>query len=354
MRIVQLNPYHYPYRGGIEHRIHETGKRLARRHEVIVLTSRLEGTEEVEEIDGYTVRRLPSKFMKLYNPPFVSTPGVLEALNELKPDLVDFHYRWAPSYTKAMCRYDGRWVFTFHNTYGEGQGITKLASVINDRRFCRHIRDRRVVCVTDFIKRDLMSRGFREDLLDVAPLGADLADRHGPDEGFVLFTGRLVGTKGLPHLIRAMEQVDGRLVIMGSGPDRDKLEALSRKLGLTGKIEFIGHVDEGTKTKFMSSCSVFAMPSLYESFGLAVAEAMSWGKPVVASRVGGLPEVVGDGGILIPPKDPGALAGALSSLLSDDGKRRELGAKARTHIRKFDWDVIAQDLEKVYLKAARE
>jgi glycosyltransferase involved in cell wall biosynthesis len=354
MRIVQLNPYHYPYMGGIEHRVHEVCKHLSRRHEVVVLTAQLDGAKEVEEIDGYTVRRLPSRFLNIYNPPFVSTPGVLEALNGIEPDLVDFHFRWAPSYTRAMTEYDGRWVFTFHNTFGEGKGIIGAASTVNDSLFARHIRDRRVICVTDFVKRDLLSRGFDEAQLDVVPTGVHLAEGNGHDDGFVLFAGRLVGTKGLPYLIKAMAQVDGRLVIMGSGPDRDRLESLTGRLGLEDRVQFTGQVDEDTKQRLMSSCSVFAMPSLFESLGLAAAEAMSWGKPVVATQVGGLPEIVGDGGILVPPKDPPAMAGALNLLLSDREKRREVGAKARAHMRKYDWNIVARDLEKVYLRAAEE
>lgn len=107
MRVVLLNPFHYPYMGGIEHRLHEVSCRLASKHEMIVLTSQLPGTPEEEERDGYRIVRLPSKFTDIYNPPFVTTPGVLEALEGLDPDVVDFHYRWAPSYNKAIKRYRG-------------------------------------------------------------------------------------------------------------------------------------------------------------------------------------------------------------------------------------------------------
>ncbi len=354
MRIVQLNPYHYPYMGGIEHRLHEVARRLSPRHEVIVLTSRLPGTKEEEVIDNYMVRRLPSTYINLYNPPYVQTTGILDTLRDLDPDLVDFHYRWAPTYTKAMRRYEGRWVFTFHNTFGEGSGPLRALSIINDAIFCRWIRDRRVICVTRFIKDDLRSRGFRDNLLEVVPTGVEVA-RTVPSEGdFVLYIGRLVGTKGLRYLLEAMKWVDSRLIICGSGPEMGRLEDLAYRLKMGGKVKFTGQVDEATKESLMSSCKLLVMPSLYESLGLASVEAMAYGKPVVASAVGGLPEVVGEGGITVPPRDPRLLAQAINRLLNDDALRAEKGRRARNQAQRYSWESIIKELERIYLRAANE
>ena len=124
-------------------------------------------------------------------------------------------------------------------------------------------------------------------------------------------------------------------------------------LGLADKVVFTGHVSEEEKRRLMASCKVFAFPSMFESFGLAAAEAMAYGKPVVASNVGGLPEVVGDGGILVPPASPQELAAALDRLLKDDGLRHELGRRARDHIRPFSWDNIAAKIERIYLEEAK-
>lgn len=354
MRVVLLNPFHYPYMGGIEHRLHEVSCRLAGKHEMIVLTSQLPGTPEEEERDGYRIVRLPSKFTDIYNPPFVTTPGVLEALEGLDPDVVDFHYRWAPSYTKAMKRYRGKWVFTFHNTYGEGHGLNRIPSLINDALFCRIIRKRRVICITEFIKGDLLKRGFDPALLDVIPPGIEVPPVVGTEGDYILFIGRLVGTKGIPYLIKAMDQVDGPLIVVGDGPERERLESVVRKAGVGEKVTFTGRVSEERKIELLSNCMVFAMPSLFESYGLAVAEAMSYGKPVVASRVGGLPEAVGDGGVLTPPKDSKAIAAALNQLLKDNEVREATARRAREHILRFSWDNIVQDVEAAYRRVAEE
>lgn len=354
MRIVQLNPFHYPYMGGIEYRLHEVAKGLSAKHEMIVLTSQLAGTAAEEERDGYRIIRLPSKYHGSYNPPYVVTPGVLEALERLEPDVVDYHYRWAPSYTKAIRRYNGKWVFTFHNTYGEGEGLGRAVSLVNDRLFCRHIRDRRVICITEFIKNDLLRRGFREDLLDVVPHGIDLQAGEGSEGDYILFLGRLVGTKGLPYLVKAMSKVDGKLVIVGDGPERERLEQLAASQGIGERIEFTGRVSTERKAELLSSCKVFVMPSLFESYGIAVTEAMIWGKPVVASKVGGLPEVVGDGGILVPPRDSDALAGALNTMLGNDALRRSYAQAARRHMQRFSWPTVINDLEAIYRRAAED
>jgi glycosyltransferase involved in cell wall biosynthesis len=321
---------------------------------MIVLTSQLPGTPSEEEQDGYRIVRLPSKYLNIYNPPYVSTPGVLEALEALSPDVVDFHYRWAPSYTRAIKRYRERWIFTFHNTYGEGQGLGRVMSVVNDALFCRLIRKSRVICITDFIKGDLVKRGFNPENLDVVPPGIDLAEGEGKEGDYILFVGRLVGTKGLPYLVRAMPSVDSRLVIVGDGPERASLERLASASGVGDRIEFTGRVSEERKTELLAGCKAFVMPSLFESYGLAAAEAMSWGKPVIASKVGGLPEVVGDAGILVPPRDSAALAAALNALVSDDRTRHERGLRGREYIRRYAWDNVIKDLETIYRKVAEE
>ncbi|HUL39353.1 MAG TPA: glycosyltransferase family 4 protein [Methanomassiliicoccales archaeon] len=351
MRIVQLNPYYYPFMGGIEHRIHHMSKRLARSHDVTVVTSRLEGTKEEERMDGYRVLRLKSKFFGDYNPPYVSSEGVLEALRGLRPDIVDFHYRWAPSYTRQVMRYDGKVVFTYHNTFGEGQGAMRVMSYLNDWSFMRKMRSfERVVCISEFVKNDNARHGFPMERMTVVPNGVEMPADSPQDLGFILSLGRIVHTKGLEYLIEAMRGLDAKLIIAGGGPEKEKLEALSRHHGLEGKVEMLGRVSEERKNELFATCSFFVMPSLFESYGIAAAEAMSYGKAVVATNVGGLPEVVADCGVLVPPRDPMALAKAIASLLEDEGRRIDLGRKARARASKYSWDRVAELQEQVYLE----
>lgn len=350
MRIVQVNAFHYPYRGGIEHRVHHIAKRLAEKHEVIILTSQLPDTASTEIMDRYTVRRLPSKQVNIYNPPYIKTPGLLDELKKLQPDVVDFHYRWAPTYNKAARHYSGKKVFTYHNTYGEGVGLTKIPSIFNDFFWSKRLKQfQKIVCVSEFVRQDLIAREFSPEQLVTVPNGIDMPPEMTiSDDNFILFVGRLVGTKGLPYLLRAMKTVDSKLVICGGGPDLDKLQRLTGKLGLKDKVKFPGRVSEQEKHKLFSSCSLFVLPSIYESFGIAAAEAMSYGKPIIASNVGGLPEVVNGGGLLANPKDPDDLAKQITFLLNDPEKRKLLGIKAKEIASGYTWDSSAEQMEKVY------
>jgi glycosyltransferase involved in cell wall biosynthesis len=349
VRILQLSPYHYPFLGGIEHRIHHLSKRLARSNEVIVVTSRLDGTEREEEMDGYRVVRLDSRFIDIYNPPFVSSKGVLAALERLEPDIVDFHYRWAPSYTRQALKHEGKMVFTYHNTFGEGEGALRALSYLNDWAFMRRMhRFDKVICISEFVRKDNAKHGLPMEKMVVVPNGVELPSRPSREEDFILSLGRMVHTKGLEYLVRAMHQVDMKLVMAGVGPEKERMVTLAKSQGIEDRVEILGRVSEDLKDELFATCKLFVMPSLFESYGIAAAEAMSYGKAVVATDVGGLPEVIGDCGALVPPKDSQALADEINLLLDNDELRRELGARALDRARSFSWDRVAKMQEDVY------
>jgi glycosyltransferase involved in cell wall biosynthesis len=350
MKVVEVNAFHYPYMGGIEHRIHHLSRRLGQQHQVTVLTSRLPGTAEKERMDNYDVVRLESKFVNLYNPPHVITKGILEAIEELDPDIVDFHYRWSGTYNKAARGYEGAKTFTFHNTFGEGVGALRPLSIINDELWKKHLlRFKMIICVSEFVKNDLISRGFEPDRLSVVPSCIEMPAQRNQVEGdYILFVGRLVATKGIPYLLEAMKEVDSRLIVCGEGPARSSLERMAARLDLGKKVTFEGRVSEERKADLLAGCKMLVMPSIFESLGLAAAEAMSYGKPVVASNSGGLPEVVGNGGLVVPSKDPKRLTEAINKLLRDDGLRFELGTVAKRRAAQYSWDLAAERIEKIY------
>ncbi|MBM4237863.1 MAG: glycosyltransferase, partial [Euryarchaeota archaeon] len=125
-------------------------------------------------------------------------------------------------------------------------------------------------------------------------------------------------------------------------------ERLASELGVAGKVTFMGRVSEETKRQLQSKCKILVMPSTIEAYGIVAAEGMSYGKPVVASRIGGLPEVVGDCGMLTEPRDSRSLEEAINSLLSDGDLRRRIGEKARRRAMEFSWDKAADAMERVY------
>ncbi len=354
MKVVDVNPFFYPFVGGIEHRMHLIAKEMVSRgHDVTIVTGQLEGTElnEVSEY-GYKIVRLPSKFINLYNPPYISSTGLLETLNEIDADIVNFNYRWAPSYSKDMRRYAGKKVFTFHNMWGEGVGLQHYASVISDRLFKRTLDTfDHIISVSDYVRSDLIGRGFPSDKVTTA---TPCLDRYpeitGEEDDFILYVGRLVRTKGLDYLVKAMQDVDTKLIICGKGPDMERLKKKIERYGVSDKVELKGWVSEEEKDHYMSRCKLFVMPSLYESYGLAALEILSYGKLVICTNVDGLPMTVQDGGLYVKPKDSFDLADAINSALSNDPLRHKLGRNARTIAMKQNVTATVDVIEEVYRK----
>ncbi|MBI5598229.1 MAG: glycosyltransferase [Deltaproteobacteria bacterium] len=173
---------------------------------------------------------------------------------------------------------------------------------------------------------------------------------------FVLGTvGRMTETKGQRHLLSAFAEVAGkipglRLVVAGEGPDAGSLKELAEGLGISGKVAFLGFRSD--VRELLSGLDVFVFPSLAEGLPLALLEAMAAGLPVVASSVGGIPEVFGgcDMGRLVPAKDPQALAVAIMEIysLGEEGRNR-MGQAAKGRVfEAFTHKTMCRSLTDVY------
>jgi L-malate glycosyltransferase len=148
---------------------------------------------------------------------------------------------------------------------------------------------------------------------------------------------------------RVRERRRARLILVGDGPERPRIEALARELGVAEHVHFIGELDD--VRGLLSVADVFLLPSAQESFGLAALEAMACGAPVVASRVGGLPEVITDGltGFLRHPEDHAGMAGAVLDLLDDRSRRERIAHLARASVvDRFDEDRVVPMYEALY------
>ena len=146
-----------------------------------------------------------------------------------------------------------------------------------------------------------------------------------------------------------------RLRIAGRGKDGERVRAAARALDIDRNVELIGPVDDAKRAELLAGARVFVMPSRFEGFGMAAAEAMAAGVPVVTSNAGSLPEVVDPprGGVVVPAGDAAAMAAAVDSLLRDPAERRRLSESSRVSAQRFRWDNIAdQHLE--FLKAIQQ
>lgn len=177
----------------------------------------------------------------------------------------------------------------------------------------------------------------------------------------VLTVGRLVERKGIRYLIDAMkllpEDLNAELVIVGGGPLKTELEAYIREKGQGLRVKFAGKVSEQELVDYYRKASVYAQPAIFDSrgdtemLGVVMLEAMHYGVPVVASNVGGIPDVVQDGetGLLVPQKDPKALALAIEKLLGDQKLADKMASNARKQLDvNFSWDNILDIILKAY------
>jgi glycosyltransferase involved in cell wall biosynthesis len=164
--------------------------------------------------------------------------------------------------------------------------------------------------------------------------------------------GRLATHKDPLTLLEAVARmrVPASVVLVGDGPLRGTVERRIRRLGLAANVTVTGFVSRAQVAAHLAHADVLALPSRYEELGTAIVEAMAMGVPVVASRAGGIPEVVDDGrtGQLVPPGDPRALAAALDGLLSDPVRRAEMAAAAIDAARAYAWDDLAAEVLATY------
>ncbi len=179
----------------------------------------------------------------------------------------------------------------------------------------------------------------------------------------ILFIGRLVELKGLAYLIEAAARLDGRvpvrIVAIGIGPERERLEALARERNV--EVDFRNKVPDAELHQAFVTSDLLVLPSIIdargdtEGLGVALLDAMSYGIPAIASRVGGIPDIIEDGvsGLLVPPADPQALANAIERLARDPAYAKRLADAGRERLRThFSWDVITRKWDAVYSAVA--
>jgi glycosyltransferase involved in cell wall biosynthesis len=176
----------------------------------------------------------------------------------------------------------------------------------------------------------------------------------------VLAIGTIEPRKDYPTLVAAFDHVaadhpDIRLVIAGSeGGATRALDAAVTAARCRERIMRLGYVDETTRTAMLAGASALAYPSIYEEFGLPPLEAMAAGVPVVATDGGAIPEVVGDGAVVVPVGDEVALATALNRILDDDGFRHALVTRGLARASSYSWQATGGAMAALYDDAAAD
>jgi glycosyltransferase involved in cell wall biosynthesis len=217
-----------------------------------------------------------------------------------------------------------------------------------------------VLAISEATKSDLVTRyGIPSGKITVAHHGRDkgLAPvrdpaqieaakaRHGIAGDYILYLGTLQPRKNLSGLVEAFASLRSETTLVLAGRHGwlyDDLFSQVGRLGLEGRISFPGYIPDGDKAALLSGALAFVFPSLYEGFGLPVLEAQACGCPVITSSTSSLPEVAGDGALLVDPIDTDAIANAMRRVAADPALRQTLVERGFVNVHRFSWTISAQ------------
>jgi UDP-glucose:(heptosyl)LPS alpha-1,3-glucosyltransferase len=267
-----------------------------------------------------------------------------------------------PGWDDAMARANGR--LSWRQTLSRAL-ITPLERLAFAKRSTR-----RVIAISGRVRDDLARYYGRRDGVRVVYHGVDLDTFHprnraryrdqaraelgaAPGECLALYVGNL--QKGAAAAIRAVARVAGVKLVLVSGSNPDADLAIARAEGVADRVVF--HPFSKQIEWFFAAADVFLFPTLFETYGMVISEAMAAGLPVVTSRAAGASELIehgGDGWLTADPWDPGPIADGLRALAADPALRGRMGAAARSKIEAYTWDRVAEETLTVYREALED
>lgn len=290
---------------------------------------------------------------------------------ELKPSLVNFHFGRACSNGLLAAYLSGVFntVWTKHSFYERGpfyRSVPQL-KILTSMILLQGLMAKRVIAVSDGIKKELLQYHIPDSKIARIYLGINL-DRFGSASSIsairqelgIAKEARIFSCisqarqeKGLEYLIRALPKVmemfpDIKVLLVGGGPLTESLRELARQLLVDNHIVFCGVRND--VERIISASEFMVLPSLTEAQGLVILEAFACGKPVIASSVGGIPEVITDevNGLLVPPKDVDSLAERMIRLLQDTKSRQRMGMAAVEKAKMFDVNIGVERTIELY------
>ena len=369
MKILQASSYFYPHIGGVETHVLELSQNLLDMgHEVCVVCAEAPKSAPYQSLDGLPIFRLPALDL-----PYVPYMWLLSRrLATFKADVIHSHYP-PPfmSYGALKGLPQLPHVLTYHCDLELPDKIASLpipnvvkksVKYLNTKLYLSRVVDNvhKIIATTESYARS--SPVLCDYPYTVIPNGIGLeafdrlarevyAEREAKK---VLFVGRLSAVKGVDYLIKAAELVlaqheDATFVIVGRGEEEERLKALAKDLG--DRIKFCGHITRQALLSLYRTSTVLVLPSFtrLEAFGIVLLEAMASETPVIASRIPGVEDVVGDSGILVQPRDALQLANAVLKVFDDPKTARAMGKSGRRRAeRNYDWKIVSRKVVDVY------
>ncbi len=332
-----------PRRGGIVTNVENLIKRSKVDYTILTYRDRKAGGEK-------NVIRAPYINLPILRGMSFAAASILMAMRT-DFDLIHAHYAVPQGFAGAVIKKLKKTplILTVH-----GSDLTILGGSTITRSLVRWVlrSSDKIITVSKFMKRLVEKMGVEDDRVKVIYNGVNIQNPARGDVRRLIYVGAFVKQKGVDILIRAFKDIQSKipdieLVLVGDGPERKRLQNLAADLGIRD-VRFTGMMED--LDPFFTERSVFVLPSREEGFGIAILEAMERGVPVVASRVGGIVEIVQDGksGLLFERENPEALSSAVMKIFGDDRLMEELVKNGKKRASEFSWDVMAMETEDVY------
>lgn len=360
MRVALVCPYAWGASGGVQVHVRQLAERLrGRGHSVLVVAPGAQDRTDHHLVSiGETIPVPVNGSVARIAPWPAASRRTRQALDDFGPQVVHAHEPFVPSASLFAARWGGAPVVATFHAYADRSPLLAAAAPA-----LRRVWDRLAVRVAvSEAARRFVSRRFRGEVR-VIPNGVDVDLFRGADpaqlpEGErVLFVNRLDPRKGFSVMVEAFRALgethpDALLVVAGDGTERAAVTELPR--ALRERVVMLGDVPHPHLPAYYAACEVFVAPAVgRESFGIVLVEAMAAGLPVVASDIPGYREVVrrDEDGLLVPPRDPAALAAAVGRLLDDRGLAGRLAAAGAARAARFSWEGVTREIESAYEEA---
>ncbi|HEV8361602.1 MAG TPA: glycosyltransferase family 4 protein [Candidatus Thermoplasmatota archaeon] len=378
MRVLQVCIRFPPALGGVETHVHQLGAALAARgHAVEVATSDLRSEfpwarlaeEELVDAGPLAVHRFRAATLggSAHWPWMQGLAGWLarraRTFDVLHAHSYGYHHTLAALLAARLARTPMVLTPHFHPHWSMELGARRqqLRGAFDATLgWTQRTQPDAIVCVSRAEAALLAARAGKVRVIpngvDPAPWaaarGEGLRARLGVRGPVALYVGRLAGNKGLPTLLDAWARLPaGDLLVVGEGHLRAQVEERAARPDLAGRVRLLGPVPDAQLREATAACDVLVLPSEYEAFGIVLLEAMAAGKPCVAARAGGMPEVVEDGvtGLLVPHGDAAALAAALAQLANDPKLAAAMGRAGQQRVQdRYTWSAVAERTEALY------
>jgi glycosyltransferase involved in cell wall biosynthesis len=359
---ILVNLFPPKWIGGIEIATYNLAKHLAAKgHEVHILTSLDKGFPVESRENGYMVHRIARHNIRIFGT-IILYIKIIALLRKIRPEIVHCQgtvisiSAWVTKllwnipyiiYGHGTDEYYPKWYLKPIIRLALKKADVTIALTLDMKKAMQKIYDRNILVIPNGIDLNQFLNLSRK----TARANLKIKDH----EEIILFVGSLLPIKGLKYLIYAMEPVhlshpDVRLFLVGNGPLRNELEHLVTKVDLETCVNFCGRITNDKVPDYIVASDIFVLPSLSEGLPIVILEAMAGGLPIIASKVGGIPEIVieKENGLLFEPKKPEQITKQISFLLDNNDLKHQISRNNKEKIKYYSWENITDKLENIY------